>query len=49
MNLKLFRNHGGIYRFKKKFNKYYGEIKLIGVHRNIRVCILKIDSDGLGW
>ena len=35
INLKLFRNHGGIYRFRKKFKKGSGEIKPLGVHRNM--------------
>ena len=33
--MKLFDNHGGIYRLRKKFNKDSGEIKPLGVHRNM--------------
>ena len=39
--LKLFHNHGGIYRFRKKFKNDPGEINPLGVHRNMRVCILE--------
>ena len=35
INLKLFGNHGGIYRFRRKFKKDSGEIKPLGVHRNM--------------
>ena len=49
INLKLFRNHGGIYRFRKKFKKDSGEINPLRVHRNMRVCILEINCEGLGW
>ena len=35
INLKLFDNHGEIYRFRRKFNKDSGEIKPLGVHRNM--------------
>ena len=48
-NLKLFCNHGGIYRFKKKFKKYSGKTNTLGVHRNIRGCILEINCEGLVW
>ena len=37
-NLKLFRNHGGIYRFRRKFKKGSGEIKPLGVHINMIIC-----------
>ena len=37
MNMKLFCNHGGIYRFEKKLKKYSGEINPLEVHRNKRV------------
>ena len=37
INLKLFRNHGGIYRFRRKFKKDSGEIKPLGVHRNMTI------------
>ena len=47
MNLKSFCNHGGIYRFEKKFKKYSGEINPLGVHRNIRGHILEVNSEGL--
>ena len=33
--MKLFGNHGGIYRFRRKFKKDSGEIKPLGVHRNM--------------
>ena len=49
INLKLFRNHGGIYRLKKKFKKDSGEVNPLGVHRNVRVSILEISCEGLGW
>ena len=49
INLKFFCNHGGIYRFEKKFKKYFGEINPLEVSRNIRGCILEINSEGLGW
>ena len=32
--MKLFCNHGGIYRFRKKFKKDSGEINPLSVHRN---------------
>ena len=35
INLKLFLNHSGIYRFRKIFKKDSGEINLLGVHRNM--------------
>ena len=35
--MKLFRNHGRIYRFRRKFKKDSGEIKPLGVHRNMTV------------
>ena len=34
ITLKLFHNHGGIYRFRKKFKKDSGEINPLSVHRN---------------
>ena len=49
ITLKLFHNHGGIYRFRKKFKKDSGEINPLGVHRNMRVCILEINCERLGW
>ena len=49
MNLKFFYNHGEIYRFEEKFKKYSGEVNLLGVHRNMRGCILEVNSEGLGW
>ena len=49
ITLKLFHNHGGIYRFRKKFKKDSGEIKPLRVYRNMRVCILEINYEGLGW
>ena len=50
INLKLFGNHGGIYRFRSKFKKDPGETKLLGVHRNIignqqYICLLFVDPD----
>ena len=47
--LKLFQNHGGIYRFRKKIKKDSGEINSLWVHRNMRVCILEINCEGLEW
>ena len=49
ITLKLFHNHGGIYRFRKKFKKDSGKINPLRVHRNMRVCILEINCEGLGW
>ena len=49
MNLKLFCNHGGIYRFEKKFNKCSGEINSLGLHEDMRGCLLEVNSEGLGW
>ena len=34
---------------EKKIKKYSGEINPLGVHRNIRGCILELNSEGLGW
>ena len=49
MNLKLFRNHGGIYRFKKRIQEIFWRGKLLGVLRNMRGYILEVNSEGLGW
>ena len=49
MTLKLFRNHGAIRRFEKKFKKYSGEINPIGVHRNMRGNILDVNAAEMGW
>ena len=49
ITLKLFHNHGGIYRFRKKFKKDSGEINPLRVHVSLRVCILEINCEGLGW
>ena len=49
INLKLFRNHGRIYKFEKKFKKYFGEINALVVHRNLRGCILEVDTEEIGW
>ena len=49
INLKIFYNHGAIYRFRKKFKKDSGEINPLGVHRNMRVCVLEINCEGLEW
>ena len=49
MNLKLFRNHGGIYRFEKKIEEDSGKINPLKVHRNMTGCILEVNSEGLGW
>ena len=49
INLKLYSNHGGIYRFMKKFKKDSGGIDLLGVHRNMRGCILEINCELVGW
>ena len=60
MNLKLFRNHGGIYRLRKYFKKDSGEMKPLegrkdsgemkplGVQGNMRGYILEGNSEGLG-
>ena len=48
MNLKLFCKHGGIYRLQKKFEKYSGDINHLVIHKNMRGCILEVDSEGLG-
>ena len=49
INLKLFHNHGGLYRLSQKFKKDSGEIDPLGVHRIMRECILEINCEGLGW
>ena len=49
ITLRLFNNHGGIYRFRKMYKKDSGEINLLRVPRNMRVCILEINCEGLGW
>ena len=55
INLKLFDNHGEIYRFRRKFNKDSGEIKPLGVYRNMiigkwqYVCLLFCWSWPKGW
>ena len=49
MNLKLFCNHGGIYRFMKNFKKDSGKLNPLGVDRNMRACVLEIDCERLGW
>ena len=36
INLKLFFNHGRIYRFWKKIKKGTGKINPLGFHRNMR-------------
>ena len=33
----------------KKSRKILGEINPLGVHRNMRVCILQINCEGFGW
>ena len=40
INLKLFPNCGGIYRFRKKFKKDSRKMNPLGVHRNMRGRIL---------
>ena len=49
INLKLFWNHGGIYKFEKKIKKYSGITNLLKVHRNTREYILEVNCEGLGW
>ena len=49
ITLKLFHNHGGICRLRKKFKKDSGEINPLRIHRNMRVYILEINCEGLGW
>ena len=34
---------------EEKFKKNSGEINPIGVHRNIRGCILEVNCEGIGW
>ena len=46
----IFHNHGGIYRFLRKFSKIDGEIvKPKGVYRNMRGCIIYDNSKGIGY
>ena len=49
INVKLFYNHCGLYRFRKKFKKDSGEINPLEVHRNTKRCILEVNCEGLGW
>ena len=49
ISLQLFCNHGGICRFRKNLKKDFGEINHLGVHRNIRDCVLEINSEELTW
>ena len=49
ITLKLFHNHEGIYRFRKKFKKDSGEINPLLVHRNMRMWIFVTNCKGLGW
>ena len=49
INLKLFHNHGGIYRFRKKFKKDSEKMNPLGVRRSMRGCILEVYYEGLGW
>ena len=49
MNLKLFHNHGGIYKFDKIVKEYSAEINPVGGHRNVRGSIVEANSNGLGW
>ena len=37
INYKFFHNHGEIYGFRRKFKKESGDIKPLGVHRNMKV------------
>ena len=48
---KFFRNYGGAYRLEKKIQeiKYSGDINPLGVHRNMRRCIPKVNSEALAW
>ena len=46
---KVFPKHDGISRFEKRFKRYYGDINPLGVHRNMRGCILEVNSERLGW
>ena len=48
MNLKLFRYHGAKYRCEQKYKKHSGEnVNPLEVHRNMRGCILQVNSEGL--
>ena len=50
MNLKFFRYHRANYRLEKKFKKHSGEnINHLGVRKNMRGCILEVNSAGLRW
>ena len=49
INLKLFCNHAGIYRFRKKIKKDSGEINPLGVHRNMKGCIFEVYCEWQGW
>ena len=49
INLKLFHNHGGIYRFRKKFKKDSEKMNPLGVRSSMRGCILEVYYEGLGW
>ena len=39
----------GPYKLEKNVKKYSREINPSGVDRNMRKCVLEVNSDGLGW
>ena len=47
MNLKLFRNHGAIYKFEKKFKKYSGEMKSIEIWEGLSLMLILKEQDGM--
>ena len=46
---KSFCKHGGICRFDKKIQEIFVREKTLRAHRNMRGCILEVDSEGIGW
>ena len=49
IKLNLLYHYVRVYRFERKFMKYSGEINPLRVHRNIAMCILEVNSEGLRW
>ena len=49
LNSKFFSKHGGTYKFRIKLKEDSGETNPLGFHRNMRVCILEINCEGIGW
>ena len=48
ITFQILYNQVGIYSFEKKFKKYTGDANPVGVQRNVRGCILEVDSVELG-